>query len=57
MESQLGLIFEAQLKIYNIHEKLNVLLINNSPAPTVFSKDCVVGHLEQTEIDFSLRNT
>ena len=120
----LGLIFESQLKIYNIHEKLNlkcslkmsqditingdaqqivsvylsdipggidkqlyvnatwlahsedvesdwqlqdlsllhqyvtipatlvtnVLLINNSPAPTVFSKDTVIGHLEQTEI-------
>ena len=28
----------------------NVLLINNSSAPTVFSKDTVIGHLEQTEI-------
>ena len=28
----------------------DVLLINNSPAPVVFSKDAIVGHLEQTEI-------
>ena len=28
----------------------DILLINHSPAPVVFSKDAIVGHLEQTEV-------
>ena len=28
----------------------DILLINHSPSPVVFSKDAIVGHLEQTEV-------